>query len=74
MGAVLDEVIGPDVIGVLGPEANTGPVRQPEAPLHAAIADRSACLMVPLGCHCLNKVSIHLTDPLPGKRFGYTHS
>jgi hypothetical protein len=31
MGAV-DEVVGPDVIGALGPEANTRPVRQPESP------------------------------------------
>ena len=27
MGTILDEVVGPDVIGVLGAEANTRPVR-----------------------------------------------
>jgi hypothetical protein len=32
MDAVLDEVVAPDVIGVLGAEANTRPVRQPESP------------------------------------------
>ena len=31
MGAVLDEVVGPDVIAVLGPEADAGAVVQPEA-------------------------------------------
>ena len=31
VGAVLDEVVGPDVIAVLGPEADAGPVVQPEA-------------------------------------------
>ncbi len=32
VGAVLDEVVGPDVIAVLGPEPDTGAVVQPEAP------------------------------------------
>jgi len=31
MSAVLDEVVGPDVIAVLGPEPDTGAVAQPEA-------------------------------------------
>jgi hypothetical protein len=31
MGAVLDEVVGPDVIAVLGPEPDTGAVVEPEA-------------------------------------------
>ncbi len=30
MGAVLDEVVGPDMIAVLGPEPDTGAVVQPE--------------------------------------------
>jgi hypothetical protein len=30
MGPILDEVVGPDVIAVLGPEADAGSVRQPE--------------------------------------------
>ena len=31
VGAVLDEVVGPDVIAVLGPEPDTGAVVEPEA-------------------------------------------
>jgi hypothetical protein len=31
VGSVLDEVVGPDVIAVLGPEPNAGAVVQPEA-------------------------------------------
>jgi hypothetical protein len=31
VSAVLDEVVGPDVIAVLGPEPDTGAVAQPEA-------------------------------------------
>ncbi len=31
MGAILDEVVGPDVIAVLGPEPHTGAVVQPQA-------------------------------------------
>ena len=30
MGAILDEVVGPDVIGILGPQADAGPVCQPQ--------------------------------------------
>lgn len=30
MGAILDEVIGPDVIAILWPQTNAGSVRQPE--------------------------------------------
>jgi hypothetical protein len=30
MGAVLDKVVGPDVVGALGPQPDAGPVRQPE--------------------------------------------
>ena len=30
MGAVLDKVVGPDVIGALGPQPDAGAVRQPE--------------------------------------------
>jgi hypothetical protein len=30
MGAVLDEVVGPDVVRALGPQPQAGPVRQPE--------------------------------------------
>jgi hypothetical protein len=30
VGAVLDEVVGPDVVRVLGSQAETGPVREPE--------------------------------------------
>ena len=34
MGAVLDKVVGPDVVRVFGPQPEAGPVRQPEpAPL-----------------------------------------
>src|SRR5918998_399959 len=32
MGAVLDEVVGPDMVGALGPQAEAGAVRQPEPP------------------------------------------
>jgi hypothetical protein len=32
MGAVLDEVVGPDVVRVFGPQPQAGPVRQPEPP------------------------------------------
>lgn len=32
MGAILDEVVRPDVIGILGPQPDTRPVRQPEPP------------------------------------------
>src|SRR6188472_1907983 len=31
VGAVLDEVVGPDVIAMLGPEADAGPIGQPQA-------------------------------------------
>jgi hypothetical protein len=31
VSAVLDEVVGPDVIAVLGPEADAGPIAQPQA-------------------------------------------
>src|SRR5687768_13739303 len=30
MGAILDEVVGPDVVRVFGPQPEAGPVRQPE--------------------------------------------
>ncbi len=30
MGAVLDEVVGPDVVGMLGPQADAGAVGQPQ--------------------------------------------
>jgi hypothetical protein len=30
MGAILDEVVGPDVVWVFGPQSDAGPVRQPE--------------------------------------------
>jgi hypothetical protein len=30
MGAVLDKVVGPDVVGILGPQPNAGPIREPE--------------------------------------------
>jgi hypothetical protein len=30
MGAVLDEVVGPDVVRTLGPQPDAGAVRQPE--------------------------------------------
>jgi len=30
MGAILDKVVGPDVVGVLGPQPQAGAVRQPE--------------------------------------------
>ena len=32
MGAILDEVVGPDVVRALGPEPDAGSVRQPEPP------------------------------------------
>jgi len=32
MGAILDEVVGPDVIGMRGPQTDAGPIREPEAP------------------------------------------
>src|SRR5215218_2409855 len=32
MGPVLDKVVGPDVIGVRGPQPDTGSVRQPQPP------------------------------------------
>jgi hypothetical protein len=32
VGAVLDEVVGPDVVGALGPQSDAGAVRQPEPP------------------------------------------
>src|SRR4051794_14856655 len=32
MGAVLDEVVGPDVIAMLGPQPNAGAVREPQPP------------------------------------------
>jgi hypothetical protein len=32
MGAILDEVVGPDVIGMRRPQTDAGPVREPEAP------------------------------------------
>jgi hypothetical protein len=30
MGAVLDEVVGPEVVGALGPQPDAGAIRQPE--------------------------------------------
>ena len=30
MGAILDEVVGPDMVGPLGPQTDAGPVAQPE--------------------------------------------
>jgi hypothetical protein len=30
MGAVLDEVVGPDMVGMLGPQADAGAVGQPQ--------------------------------------------
>jgi hypothetical protein len=33
MGAVLDKVIGPDMVGVFGPKPNTGAVIEPQAAL-----------------------------------------
>lgn len=32
MGAVFDEVIGPDVVAPLGPQADTGAVVEPQTP------------------------------------------
>ncbi len=32
MGAILDEVVGPDMVGIFGPQANTGSVVEPEPP------------------------------------------
>src|SRR5215210_4028367 len=32
MGAVLNEVVGPHVIAVLGPQPDAGPVREPQPP------------------------------------------
>jgi hypothetical protein len=32
MGPILDEVVGPDVIAVLGPQPDAGSVREPEPP------------------------------------------
>jgi len=32
MGAILDEVVGPYVIGILWPQPDAGPVRQPQSP------------------------------------------
>jgi len=32
MGALLDKIIGPDVVGALGPEPNARPVIQPQPP------------------------------------------
>jgi hypothetical protein len=33
MGAVLDEVVGPDVVGMLRPQTNAGAICEPEAGL-----------------------------------------
>jgi hypothetical protein len=32
-GAILDEVIGPDMVGLLGAQTDTGSVRKPDATL-----------------------------------------
>jgi hypothetical protein len=46
MGAVLDEVVRPDVIGVRGPQAHTRPVRQ-QFNVQASFARPTASSKVP---------------------------
>ena len=36
VGAVLDEVVGPDMVGALGPKPHAGAVIQPEPPFPSA--------------------------------------
>lgn len=58
MGSVLDEVIGPDVIAMLWPEAHTGTVMQPYSDEMELCTVLPACLPVVCRISC----PIILTD------------
>ena len=65
VGAVLDEVVGPDMVGALGSEPHTGAVIQPETPLPGLLARHFEPLQTP---DALDPLDVHRPAGRPQHR------
>ena len=66
VGSALDEVVGPDMVGVLGPQPDAGSVMEPEPPAFGLLLWNLEPLSSPDPFHPL--VVHHPTDPMQHRR------